>query len=177
MICFSCLFSGWYALCNTSNYLIRTSLHQLTSNMKAQNYKNHIRFYPIHHFVFYPLVLILLIASVAGIFRYPDHKFEFGALAVVLVLITWLSLMLRQHYALLNQNRIVRLEMRLRYYQLTQQRFEAVEQRLSFVQVAALRFAPDEELPALVRRTLEENLSADDIMKSIQNWLPDDMRV
>lgn len=102
---------------------------------------------------------------------------EWMALAAVFFLLGWLSFMMRQHYALNNQNRIVRLEMRLRYYQLTQKRLETIESKLSFSQLAALRFASDEELPLLVQNTLDNNLSADDIKKSIKNWLPDLMRV
>jgi hypothetical protein len=67
--------------------------------------------------------------------------------------------------------------MRFRYYALTQQRLELLEDKLSFGQIAALRFASDEELPALVKRTVSENLSPGDIKKSIKNWLPDHMRV
>ena len=145
--------------------------------METQNYKNHIRFYPLHHFVFYPFLMILLVASIVCIFKYPQSSFEFTALAVIFTLIMWLSLMLRQHYALGNQNRIVRLELRLRYYQLTQQRLDPLEQQLSFGQLASLRFASDQELPALVDRAIKENLSATDIKKSIKNWLPDYMRV
>jgi len=85
--------------------------------------------------------------------------------------------MLRQHYALGNQNRIIKMEMRFRYYVLTQQRFEPFEQRLTFGQIAALRFASDEELPGLLKRTLDENLSPDTIKQSIVNWQPDYMRV
>lgn len=85
--------------------------------------------------------------------------------------------MLRQHYALTVQNRVVRLEMRLRYYQLTHTRFEEIEPRLSFGQIAALRFASDDELPALTNRALQEQLSPDAIKRSIKNWLPDEMRV
>jgi len=69
------------------------------------------------------------------------------------------------------------MEMRFRYYVLTQQRLEDVEQKLSFGQVAALRFASDEELPALLKRAVDENLSPDAIKKSIKNWVADDMRV
>ncbi len=85
--------------------------------------------------------------------------------------------MLRQHYALGNQNRIIRLEMRLRYYILTQKRFEEIEKQLSKGQVLALRFAPDEELPSLVEKAIRENLTPDQIKKSIRNWLPDHHRV
>ncbi len=145
--------------------------------MKKQQYENHIKFYPLHHFVFYPVLLVLIIGSVVGAYRYPERSFEYKALVLIFVLITWLSLMLRQHYALIGQNRTVRLEMRLRYFQLTQQRFEPLEQQLSFGQLAALRFAPDDELLPLISRALAEHLSPTDIKKSITNWLPDDMRV
>jgi hypothetical protein len=93
------------------------------------------------------------------------------------VLIGWGSYMLRQHYALGNQNRIIRLELRLRYYQLTHERFEPLEQQLTFGQVAALRFAGDDELPSLVKTTLQNNLSSNDIKKSIKSWQADLMRV
>jgi len=92
-------------------------------------------------------------------------------------MIGWLSFMLRQHYALNNQNRIVRLEMRFRYYVLTNERLEKLEDRLSFGQISALRFASDEELSALVNRTLVENLSPDAIKKAVNHWNADHMRV
>jgi Family of unknown function (DUF6526) len=84
---------------------------------------------------------------------------------------------LRQHYALGNQNRIVRMELRFRYYLITGKRLEPLESGLRFSQLAALRFASDEELPALTERAVKENLSARQIKKSILYWLPDHMRV
>jgi len=99
------------------------------------------------------------------------------AISGLLVIIAWLSFMMRQHYALNNQNRIVRLELRFRYYVLTGKRLEPIEQKLSFGQLAALRFASDEELPALTERAVNENLSSDAIKKSIKNWQADNMRV
>jgi len=145
--------------------------------MKQQDYKNHVRYYPPHHFLFYPIIMGLLFISVKAATREQEHRKEWIIVSVLVFLLGWLSFMVRQHYALNNQNRIVRLEMRLRYYQLTQQRLETLEDRLSFGQIAALRFASDDELPALVTRTLSENLSPDAIKKSIQHWLPDNMRV
>jgi hypothetical protein len=98
------------------------------------------------------------------------------AIAGAIGLIIFLSLMLRQHYALGNQNRIARLELRFRYYVLTKKRFELIEQQLSLSQLLALRFASDEELEALIDRTLGEKLNPNEIKKSIKNWLPDYMR-
>ncbi|MDB5257558.1 MAG: hypothetical protein JWM14_2253 [Chitinophagaceae bacterium] len=146
--------------------------------MAVQNYKHHVRYYTTHHFIFYPVVLAG--ASVCGYFALMTesrHRLIWMAITGTLLVIAWLSYILRQHYALNNQNRIVRLEMRFRYYVLTQKRFELLESQLSFGQIAALRFACDEELPDLIQRTLKENLSPDDIKKSIRVWLPDHMRV
>jgi hypothetical protein len=145
--------------------------------MKQQTYSNHVRFYPPHHFIFYPVVGSLFVASIACIFIYSEHALEWLAIALLFFIVICLSFMLRQHYALMNQNRIVRLEMRLRYYQLTQKRFEAIEPALTFSQLAALRFASDEELLSLIEKTISENLSADTIKRSIKNWQPDEMRV
>jgi hypothetical protein len=145
--------------------------------MEQQQYKNHIRFYTPHHFVFYPLLLAGLIVSLWQAFSRPGQGPEWLFISLLLVLTGWLSFMLRQHYALGNQNRIVRLEMRFRYYVLTGKRLELLEGQLSFGQIAALRFASDEELPALLERTLQERLSPDVIKKSIRNWTPDLMRV
>ncbi|PBQ32369.1 hypothetical protein CNR22_11500 [Sphingobacteriaceae bacterium] len=145
--------------------------------MEKQSYKNHIRWYVNHHFIFYPAVSLLTTASIVLAFKDPHNHFLWIAFSFVFILIALLSLMLRQHYALINQNRTVRLELRFRYYVLTHKRFEEVENKLSKSQVYALRFASDEELPGLVTRALQENLSGDQIKRSIKNWLPDDMRV
>lgn len=145
--------------------------------MKAQNYKSHSRYYYPHHFIFYPIVFGLFILSMLGYIKSHEHKIEFALLAALMFLVGWLSFMMRQHYALNNQNRIIRLELRLRYYQLTSERFEFLEEKLSFAQIAALRFASDAELPELTHRVLENNLSPDEIKKSIKNWIPDYMRV
>lgn len=141
-----------------------------------QNYQNHIRYYTPHHFVFYPVAVVLLGFAVYEAVADAEHRLLWAFAGVLVLLVTWVSLMLRQHYALTLQNRLVRLEMNYRYYVLTQQRLEKTG-HLSFGQIAALRFAPDEELQALVKRAVEEKLSPDDIKKSIRNWFPDDNRV
>ena len=145
--------------------------------MAKQNYENHRRYYSPHHFIFYPLAFALFVLSVYYFFNEPGKKIEWFAIASTIFLVIWLSFMLRQHYAMRPQNRIIRLEMRLRYFQLFGKKFDPVESRLSFRQIAALRFASDEELPGLLERTLEENLSAKSIKKLITEWRPDHMRV
>lgn len=145
--------------------------------MKQQNYNNHIFYYWPHHFLFYGATLLATALCIYGIVKYEEQRLLWSALWFVVILITGLALLTRQHYALGNQNRTVRLEMRLRYYILTGKRLEDVEAKLSFGKIAALRFAPDSELPALVERAVNEKLSPDEIKKSIKNWLPDTMRV
>jgi hypothetical protein len=142
-----------------------------------QNYKNHLRFYPAHHFIFYPVLSLLFALAVKeSVSDELNRKiWIFGA--AIVFLIGWLSFMLRQHYGMTLQNRIVVLEMRYRFHVLTSQRFEAIEHQLSFGQIAALRFASDAELPGLVNRTLAEKLSPDAIKKAIVNWLPDHRRI
>jgi Family of unknown function (DUF6526) len=141
-----------------------------------QNYKNHIRHYHPHHFIFYPLCFLALLSSLAGAYFDAFSRLVWIAIAIVFVFITGLSFMMRQHYALINQDRIIRLELRFRYYVLTQKRFEELESKISPGQLYALRFASDAELIGLTERAMKENLSPDEIKKSIINWVPDLMR-
>jgi hypothetical protein len=145
--------------------------------MAKQNYSNHGKYYASHHFIFYPVTAVLMGLSIHFAGKYPESKLEWYMFAAVVFLIAWLSFMVRQHYAIIPQNRIVRLEMRLRYFQLYGKRFEPIEAKLRFSQIAALRFASDEELPLLLERTLQENLSARSIKKLIADWQADHMRV
>jgi hypothetical protein len=145
--------------------------------MKKQDYNNHIFYYWPHHFFFYGVVIAGFALCGLGIWRYEEQRALWGMMAVVIFLIVWLSYMTRQHYALGNQNRTVRLEMRLRYYILAGKRFEEIEANLSLKQIAALRFASDEELDDLIKSAIAENLNPDEIKRHIKNWQADNMRV
>jgi hypothetical protein len=142
-----------------------------------QNYKNHVRYYIPHHFVFYPLVGVLVAFAIRQALIDELNSTLWVFMSAVLLLIGWLSFMLRQHYAMTLQNRVVVLEMRYRYFAITGNRLEPLEAELTFGQIAALRFASDEELPGLLQRTIAEELLPNQIKKSILNWLPDDSRV
>lgn len=144
--------------------------------MQTQNYSNHIRIYTTHHLIFYPLTFLCGIIISCLIFKGDNSLIWIGILSL-LILIFFLSFMMRQHYALTLQNRIVRMELRLRYYIITQKRFEEIENKLNENQIFALRFASDGELEVLIQKTLTDNLDAKNIKKSIQNWLPDNARV
>lgn len=145
--------------------------------MKPQNYKNHIRWYPPHHFVFYPVMMALFIVAIyQAIYNEPD-RLLWIFLSTIVAIIIWVAFMLRQHYALTLQNRIVIGELRYRYFVVTGQRLEPLEEKLSEGQLFALRFAPDEELAELAQKAISENLSANAIKKSIKNWKADNRRV
>ena len=144
--------------------------------MKTQSYKNHIRFYPPHHFIYYPIVMAFLSFSIYFAFT-TDDTLLWSFISAVFLVLFCLAFMLRQHYALTLQNRIVRVELRYRFLATTGQRFEETESKLEDDQLFALRFAPDEELPALTNKALNENLSGDDIKKAIKNWKGDYERV
>jgi hypothetical protein len=145
--------------------------------MPQQSYKNHIRWYPPHHFVFYPLMLGLLIFGAYRAYCDEGDRTLWIFITILTGVIIWVAFMLRQHYALTLQNRIVIGELRYRYFVVTGNRLEPLEEKLSEGQLFALRFAPDEELATLTQRAIRENLSPDTIKQSIQNWKADDRRV
>ncbi len=88
-----------------------------------------------------------------------------------------LAFMLRQHYAMTLQNRIVRLEVKYTYFTLTGKRFEEIEHHFTDSQIFALRFASDKEFPILIEKCLHEKWSGDEIKKAILNWKADKHRV
>ncbi|RDI56314.1 DUF6526 family protein [Flavobacterium glaciei] len=144
--------------------------------METQSYKNHIRYYPLHHFVYYPIILTFLVFSVYFSFTTEDSLI-WAFISAVFVVLFCLAFMLRQHYALTLQNRIVRLELQYRYFSITGKKLEDFEQQLNDDQLFALRFAPDNEFTALTQRALYENLSGKEIKKAIQQWKGDYERV
>ncbi|MFL9845737.1 DUF6526 family protein [Flavobacterium rhizosphaerae] len=143
-----------------------------------QNYKNHIRWYIPHHFVFYPVMLAAIIyCAWQAANATADVKPLWLVAGFGFFSLAWLSFLLRQHYALTLQNRLVLQELRYRYFVLTGKRLEPIEAQLSEGQLFALRFAPDEELAALADRAISEKLTANEIKKAIKNWKGDYHRV
>ncbi|MFE3870728.1 DUF6526 family protein [Flavobacterium sp. ZS1P70] len=144
--------------------------------METQSYKNHIRYYPPHHFIYYPIIIALLSFSIYFSFTTKDQLI-WTFISGIFVVLFCLAFMLRQHYALTLQNRIVRLELRYRYFSITGKRLEDFEYQLNDDQLFALRFALDKELPALIERTLNENITGTAIKKAIIKWKGDYERV
>ena len=145
--------------------------------MKTQNYLNHTRYYVPHHFIFLPVLAMLLIIGIRKAMIDEEHQLVWGLFSIIIFCILYLAIMLRQHYALGNQDRIIRLEFRLRYFEVFGKSTDAVEKQLSFSQIAALRFADKDEFIHLINLALNKGLSADEIKRSIKDWQPDNDRV
>lgn len=145
--------------------------------MGTQNYNNHRKYYPPHHFVYLPLLLVLEVFGIYKIFNDSEDQIVWILFSLIIFLIFYLAIMVRQHYALGLQNRLVRLEFKQRYFELFNQRSDEVEEKLNFGQIAALRFAYDDEFKELLQKALHENISGDQIKKSIKNWRADLHRI
>ena len=145
--------------------------------MKTQNYQNHRKFYAPHHFILLPILMILEVLGIRKILTDESNQLTWILFSVVIFLIFYVAFMLRQHYALGNQNRIIRLEFRQRYFEIFGKRSEEISEKLNFGQIAALRFAYDDEFKILLEKALDQNLSGNEIKKSITKWNPDFNRV
>ena len=142
-----------------------------------QSLKNHTRFYPLFHFFVLPMLLLNLIFSIyATVHAWPRYQHThlwWIAMSVVFFVMAGIA----RGGAIKVQDRVIRLEERLRLATLLPAEDRSHIDELSVEQLIALRFASDAELPALVRKTLTQNLEPKAIKQSIVNWRPDYHRV
>ena len=138
-------------------------------------------FYPWHHFVLLPLALIMAGYTILRYTKVTGEDDQIARLwfsvAVLAVVSLGTLVLLRQHYALKLQDRIIRLEVRQRYFEVSGQRFASLEQQLSMRQVISLRLAGDAELPALAQAAAAEKLTPKDIQVRITDFQFDALRV
>ena len=143
--------------------------------------KNTPMFYPWHHFVLMPLALIMAGYTILRYTKVAGDDDQIArlwfAVAVLAVVSLGTLVLLRQHYALKLQDRIIRLEVRQRYFEVSGQRFASLEQQLSMRQVISLRLAGDAELPALAQAAAAEKLTPKDIQARITDFQFDALRV
>lgn len=145
--------------------------------MKTQNYKNHARYSPLHHFIVTPMTLIFLGWTIKrSSFETSESASESIYFLILALIIVILPLMIRI-YALKNQNRIIRSEMRQRYFHLTGKSLEEKEKELRSNQIIALRFAGDDELLDLIEQAISKELSNKEIKLRVKNWKSDFSRV
>jgi hypothetical protein len=139
-----------------------------------QTLANHVRLDPPFHYFLLPVFAISWIVSVVLLVRHPALLHFWGVVFVTAIVVAVIKSRL---YALKVQDRVIRLEERLRLATLLPDSLRPQIAKLNEGQFIALRFASDEEVPALVARTLSENLMLADIKKAIKNWRPDYWRV
>lgn len=141
---------------------------------KPQTYANHARFDPPFHFIVLPVVLITTIAIIVRAVREPSL---WSVWLVVVAFAGMVAVFKIRLNPLKVQDRVIRLEERLRMMALLPEATRSRIGELTDGQFVGLRFASDEELPALVKRALDEKLSRKDIKKAVTNWRPDYSRV
>jgi hypothetical protein len=143
--------------------------------MAEQNFKNHGKYVPLFHFFVLPVLVINF-----GIQLYWWIKFGFIPLHFFPVLVAaalFFGALFGRLYALAVQDRVIRLEERLRYAQVLPADLQATAGELTIGQIVSLRFASDAELPALMRKVLDEKLMERKAIKQlIKNWRPDYQR-
>ncbi len=141
---------------------------------QKQSFATHVKYDPPFHFFLIPVFLINIIVVGYSLFRFPSLG---GAWLLVLSLALLVMVSRMRGYATRLQDRVIRLEERLRLAALLQEPLRSRIGELSESQLIGLRFASDQELPALVERTLDEKLDRTQIKKAITDWRPDSSRV
>jgi hypothetical protein len=140
---------------------------------KEQNYGNHRRYYPWHHFVVQPILALNLAVEIQRLIEQQSSgRWWAVILAVGLLLFSFTA----RGMALRAQDRVIRLEEILRLSRLRVD--QAAVDSLRPGQLIALRFAPDDEVPELIRRINAGELTkGEEIKKAVRNWRPDYLRV
>ena len=148
---------------------------------KPQTFPNHTRWDPLYHFFVLPVFLLGLILTLIHFFAHITHgdmRDHIHAFLLILLALTFLLLAFKVRlYALMVQDRVIRLEERLRLTQLLPEPLRSRIPELTEDQLCGLRFASDAEVPKLAERAMNEKLSRADIKKAIQTWRPDYWRV
>ena len=144
--------------------------------MAEQNYKNHMQFVPLFHYILAPLLLIALIGAAVNFGRHIGDPRGRTQITVTLIMALGLFLLsyLARTFALKAQDRAIRAEENLRHFVLTG---KLLDPRLTIGQIIGLRFASDAEFPALSQKAAESGMSNKDIKMSVRNWRADTYRV
>ena len=142
-----------------------------------QNYSNHVR-----RDVPFLLAILVLAANlfITTVNAIQADRIRFVPQTILWVLVAFALLVIgmkARTNALKAQDRVIRLEERLRYAALLPAPLLAQADALTLRQIVALRFASNAELPALLGRTLSEQLTPKKIKQSITTWRPDHDRV
>ena len=141
---------------------------------ETQTYQNHVRWYPLVHFIISPILFINLVWQIVELSReFSWNRAESLLLAVGLMLLSIAA----RNQALMVQNRVIRLEESLRYHKVLAPDLASLAEQLPTGTKIALRFASDEELPALVQKAISgEFKNSKEIKQAVKNWRGDYLR-
>jgi hypothetical protein len=140
----------------------------------SQNLKNHARLDPLYHVVLGLILLLNLIYAIVHMVRHFGWNTAWLVVLSMAAIIVYIKI---RTYPLKVQDRVIRLEERLRLQALAPPEWHAQIYRLSEAQLIGLRFAGDDEVVALARQALEENLTSRQIKERVRNWRADNWRV
>ena len=143
--------------------------------MAEQNFKHHARFVPAFHFFALPMLLINVGWS---IYRWRAARFSIDGLESVLTAAAILmAVLFARMFALTVQDRVIRVEERLRYERVLPEELRWRADELTVNQFVSLRFASDDELPALMRKVLDDKVMKRKAIKQlVKDWRPDLLR-
>ena len=142
--------------------------------MHTQNFKNHRQI--VWGYYLFPglLLLAVLIGAIINLANASSSNLYSASLILALCIAVFAIFFKARSFALKAQDRAIRAEENFRHYILTG---KPLDSQLNIAQIIALRFASDAHMPGLARRAVSENLSSNDIKKSIVDWRGDFYRV
>lgn len=147
------------------------------AGFKPQTYENH----PSLDWVYLSQAVVFLLALLLAAVSFIPGPAGDALLRAAVILLAAGNLVIMykvRHYPLTLQDRIIRLEMQVRLRRLLPAERHWEIKGLSVPQLIGLRFAPDEELPDLMKKVLEERITRpDDIKKLVKRWEPDYHRI
>ncbi len=139
-----------------------------------QDLKHHARFDPAFHLIGFLALVVNLIVAITYLVRHPSFWSAWFVVLSIAIVFPYFRIRL---YPLKVQDRVIRLEERLRLQALAPQEWHSQLSHLSEDQLIGLRFAGDDEVVALAKQALEQNLTRKQIKERIKNWRADEWRV
>jgi hypothetical protein len=144
------------------------------SKSTPQDFKHHGRLHPPYHMVTTAVLVTNLVISITYVVH---HHTMIAAWFVILSIAVFIPFGVLRTYPLKVQDRVIRLEERLRLQALAPAEWHKQIYRLTEDQLIGLRFASDDEVVALAKQALEENLTRKQIKERIKNWRADNWRI
>ena len=139
-----------------------------------QSYRNHRKFFPWHHYLVVPILIVHFIVQIV---RFAQAPGAYNAWLIVFAFALLTFSFTSRVMSLRAQDRVIRLEERVRLAMLMPGEANVID-ALAPRHLIALRFASDAEAPSLARRCAQGELaSTDAVKKEIKEWRPDYLRV